>query len=102
VEPGAAGRGTICAFPNGLLEGPRAAQQRPPVPRGAEYVARLVGRHPDEAATWYYQAKLWADQGRFDDARRALHRFYDLAQLPDIDGPVTELAHRLEQSERRP
>jgi len=86
----------------GLREMCRVLDIHDRLDRGAEYVARLVGRHPDEAATWYYQAKLWADQGRFDDARRALHRFYDLAQLPDIDGPVTELAHRLEQSERRP
>jgi len=67
---------------------------------GGSYVRLLVQCHPDETATWYFQAKLLAESGHYPEARLALDRYWESASLPDLSPQLSELVHRLENADR--
>lgn len=79
----------------GLREACKWYERRESIESAAVYIARLVEHHPDEAWTWYFQAKLLVERGSFVEADGAMERFRRVAFLGEFTPKVVELSRRI-------
>lgn len=86
------GLGGLC----NLLDG------RDEIEAAAPYIERLLRYHPDEPKTWYFQARLLAQRGRYSEAKVALDHYMEMTQLPGLTPSVVALSKRIRMQMDRP